>query len=454
MPEESQSPADSSSKHNVAASGFQKSGLGSAASRLFQYFRLKSAPGVLLKPWRQGVASLTDWFRIDDVEISQVLEEVRLALPTTEVLLIGKPQTGKSSIIRGLTGISAEIVGQGFRPHTAHTQRYNYPTGELPLLVFTDTVGLGEGVSEAAVIQELTGELQSQPSDSPAKANAQVLVITVKINDFATDALRQIVAQSRRRHPAVPCLLAVTCLHEIYPPEVTQHPIYPPDYPDLIRAFAEIKERFGGLCDRAILIDFTLEEDGYTPVFYGLEQFVATLADLLPEAASQTIHQLLPHSEAGVRISQLYREVSRRYIAPFAIMAGTLAAIPLPLATMPVLTSLQVTLVSLLGRVYGQVLTPSQAGGVVSAIAGGFMAQLVGRELVKFIPGFGSAIAASWAAAYTWALGEGACVYFGDLLGGKQPDPKQIKSVMDQAFKDAQARFKNAVWSPAQPNVE
>ena len=109
---------------------------------------------------------------------------------------------------------------------------------------------------------------------------------------------------------------------------------------------------------------------------------------------------------------------------------------------MPVLTALQVSLVGLLGKLYGQTLSPSQAGGVVSAIAGGFVAQAIGRELVKFIPGFGSVIAASWAAAYTWALGEGACVYFGDLMGGKKPDPQRIQAVMQEAFKSAQERFK------------
>jgi uncharacterized protein (DUF697 family) len=100
-------------------------------------------------------------------------------------------------------------------------------------------------------------------------------------------------------------------------------------------------------------------------------------------------------------------------------------------------------MVGLLGKLYGQTLTPSQAGGVVSAIAGGFLAQAIGRELIKFIPGFGSVIAASWAAAYTWALGEGACVYFGDLLGGKKPDPQEIQLAMQEAFKAAQDRFKN-----------
>jgi uncharacterized protein (DUF697 family) len=96
----------------------------------------------------------------------------------------------------------------------------------------------------------------------------------------------------------------------------------------------------------------------------------------------------------------------------------------------------------LLGNLYGKTLNISQAGGLVSAIAGGFFAQMIGRELIKFIPGFGSVIAASWAAAYTWALGEGACVYFGDLMGGKKPDPQKIQVVMDEAFKTAKERFK------------
>ena len=111
---------------------------------------------------------------------------------------------------------------------------------------------------------------------------------------------------------------------------------------------------------------------------------------------------------------------------------------------MPVLTALQVSQVTLLGKLYGQILTPSQAGGVVSAIAGGFLAQSIGRELIKFIPGLGSVIAASWAGAYTWALGEGACVYFGDLMGGKKPNPDQIQAVMQEAFKQAQNRFKKS----------
>jgi len=390
---------------------------------------------VQLLPVDQAAQTIVKWFSVSDERIAEILATVRAELPTTEALLIGKPQAGKSSIVRGLTGVSAEIVGQGFRPHTQHTQRYAYPTNDLPLLIFTDTVGLGDVNRDTQTIaQELIGDLQQ------ASHGARVLILTVKINDFATDSLRQIAQTLRQKYPDIPCVLAVTCLHEVYPTGTADHPDYPPQFEAVTRAFSIIQQNFSSLYDRAVPIDFTLEEDGYNPVFYGLEAFRDTLADLLPEAEAKAIYQLL--DEKGQQIGNLYRDVGRRYILAFAIAAATLAAVPLPFATMPVLTAVQVSMVSLLGKLYGQTLTPSQAGGVVSAIAGGFLAQAIGRELIKFIPGFGSVIAASWAAAYTWALGEAACVYFGDLMGGKKPDPQQIQAVMRSAFQSAQERFK------------
>ena len=390
-----------------------------------------------LLPVEQAAQTVVQWFSVSETQVAEILEAVRAELPTTEALLIGKPQAGKSSIVRGLTGVSAEIVGQGFRPHTQHTERYAYPSSDLPLLIFTDTVGLGDVNQDTqTIIQELVGDLQQE------SRSARILILTVKINDFATDTLRHIATQLRQQYPDIPCLLAVTCLHEVYPPSTVDHPAYPPDYEEVNRAFAAIEQAFAGLCDGSVLIDFTLEEDGYTPVFYGLEALRDTLADLLPEAEARAMYQLLDREETGRQLGNLYRDVGRRYMLAFSVMAAALEAVPLPFASMPVLTALQVSMVGVLGRLYGQTLTPSQAGGVVSAIASGFLARAVGRELVKFIPGFGSVIAASWAAAYTWALGEGACVYFGDLMGGKKPDPQKIQSVMQEAFKTAQERFK------------
>lgn len=393
---------------------------------------------------------LSRWFNIDDDKVAEILAAVRQQLPTTEALLIGKPQSGKSSIVRGLTGVSADIIGQGFKPHTQHTQRYAYPSADLPLLIFTDTVGLGD-VAQAteAIIAELIDDLGSQTR------TARILILTVKINDFATDTLRQIAARLRQQFPTVPCLLAITSSHEVYPPNHDNHPIYPPELEAVQRPLAAVQANFEGLVDRTVLIDFTLDEDGFDPVFYGLDALRDALADLLPEAEAQALYQLLDEqAEATNQLGNLYRDVGRHYISAFAVMAATLAAVPLPFATMPVLTALQVSMVVLLGKLYGQTLSPSQAGGLISAIAGGFFAQAVGRELIKFIPGFGSVIAASWAAAYTWALGEGACVYFGDLMGGKKPDPDRIQTAMAEAFTAAKERFKGGSAAASPPSAE
>ena len=350
------------------------------------------------------------------------------------------------------------MVGQGFRPHTQHTTRYAYPNDDLPLLTFVDTVGLGDGrQSMDDIVQELEKAIEGpidrqkdqqrdQQKDQQAQQlSSRILIVTVKVGDFATDSLRTMVRAMRSRFPQVPCLLAITCLHEAYPTQILQHPLYPPDaqpgYESIARAASQIRADFAGLFDASVLVDFTLDEDEFDPVLYGLDAFVTAIGNLLPEAESRAIAQLAQNRDISPQLSDLYRSVGRRMIVPFSIAAATCAAVPLPLATMPVLTGIQISMITVLGQLYGQVLTPGQAGGLVSTIAGGFLAQTIGRELVKLIPGFGSVIAASWATAYTWALGEAACVYFGDLMGGKTPDPKRIQQVMKTSFDEARSRF-------------
>lgn len=386
-----------------------------------------------------GLQGLFKQFAVDEERVTTVLENIRAQLPTTEAWLIGKPQSGKSSVVRALTGVSADIVGQGFRPHTQHTERYAYPSADLPLLLFTDTVGLGDTAQETSVIIE---ELQADFAQ-PARG-ARIIILTVKISDFALDSLHQVLQELRSQHPAVPVLLAVTCLHELYAAGADHEP-FPPEDAEIQRAFDALQQSFDGLVDRAVLVDFTLPEDGYTPVLYGLDAFATGLGEQLPEAESRAIYQLLEQTEAATaELGSLYRDVARRYISAFAVMAAGLAAVPLPFATMPAITTLQVSMIVALGRLYGQSLSFSQAGGVASTVAGGFLAQAVGRELIKLIPGLGSVVAASWAAAYTWALGEGACLYFGDLMGGKKPDPEKIKVAMQDVFKSAREQFQQS----------
>lgn len=85
---------------------------------------------VELLPTEQVAKTVVNLFNVSETQIAEILKTVKAQLPTTEALLIGKPQAGKSSIVRGLTGVSPEIIGQGFRPHTQHTERYAYPSND------------------------------------------------------------------------------------------------------------------------------------------------------------------------------------------------------------------------------------------------------------------------------------------------------------------------------------
>ncbi|HEY1068466.1 MAG TPA: GTPase domain-containing protein, partial [Pirellulales bacterium] len=82
--------------------------------------------------------------KVDAEEVEHLLEKVRSELPTPVFWLLGKTQSGKSSIIRALTGSTRAEIGNGFRPCTRTAQQYPFPDEADPLIRFLDTRGLGE----------------------------------------------------------------------------------------------------------------------------------------------------------------------------------------------------------------------------------------------------------------------------------------------------------------------
>ena len=89
--------------------------------------------------------------------------------------LFGKTQSGKTSIIKYLTGADEAEIGQGFRPCTRFSQPYQFPTAEAPLLTFLDTRGLDEPGYD--------------PAEDLAQFNTQahVVIVTVKALDHAQE---------------------------------------------------------------------------------------------------------------------------------------------------------------------------------------------------------------------------------------------------------------------------
>src|SRR4029453_3037866 len=64
--------------------------------------------------------------------------------------LFGKTQSGKTSVVKYLTGATDAEVGEGFQPCTRTTRRYSFPEDEAPVITFLDTRGLDEPGYDAA----------------------------------------------------------------------------------------------------------------------------------------------------------------------------------------------------------------------------------------------------------------------------------------------------------------
>ena len=143
-------------------------------------------------------------------QLHQKLEEIRHKTPIPVFWLYGKTQSGKTSLIKFLTGADEAEIGQGFKPCTRFTRQYQFPTPDAPLLTFLDTRGVDEPGYD--------------PSEDLAQFNSQahVVVITVKVMDHALENLLEHFRPIRDAARSRPVVLALTCLHEAYPQQ--QHP--------------------------------------------------------------------------------------------------------------------------------------------------------------------------------------------------------------------------------------
>src|SRR5438128_1104130 len=110
-----------------------------------------------------------------DARLQYHLEQLRQRTPVPVFWLFGKTQTGKTSIIKFLTGADEAEIGHGFRPCTRFSREYQFPTADAPLLNFLDTRGLDEP--------------DYDPAEDLARFNptAHVVVVTVKVLDHAQE---------------------------------------------------------------------------------------------------------------------------------------------------------------------------------------------------------------------------------------------------------------------------
>lgn len=352
--------------------------------------------------------------------------------PVPVFWLFGKTGSGKTSIVKYLTGAERAEIGGGFRPQTQRSEQYDFPSADAPLVRFLDTRGLGETHYDPAEDMQQFG------------SSAHVVVVTVRAMDHALGEIFEPLRAIRKAAPMRPVLLALTCLHEAYPGQ--QHPqpdpfgsaLLPDSLPpDLRRSIAAQQERFAGWVDAIVPLDFTQAEDGFDEPEFGGQRLRAALLAMLPAAYRQS---LLTLHEAMKSLKDLNDRRALPHVIGHSMLAATAAAVPLPWVDIPVVAAIQTHLVYRLAGIYGQHLDRRTLLEMAGPVGGRLLARQVVRETLKCIPFLGVAANAALAYAYTHGLGKACCWYFGQVRQGNAPSAQDLEQVWrDQLTQAAQA---------------
>jgi len=377
--------------------------------------------------------------QIDAEALQAALSRVRQGLPPPVIWLLGKVQSGKTAIIRALTGAERAQIGSGFAPCTRWAARYDFPNADVPLAVFLDTRGLGEAGYDP---REDVAALQ---------AEAHMLLVVVKAMDMALEHLLVALQAIIQAKPSWPVVVAQTTLHQGYPPERHEH-VYPYPFgslpwpatvPTQVRRALDFQRTlFAGMpIQRFIPIDFTLPEDGFAEPFYGREALLEALAETHPHAVSQTLQQL-PALTRELKSLHFYQ--AQPHIIAYACAAGAVGAAPLPIADLPIISALQLKMLHTIASIYRQPLRVQTLLELASTVGLGVLFREGTRSLLKVIPGFGCAVSGLYAGATTYALGCALCFYYQIIFDGHLPRPEQLRAFYDAKLAEGMQLLRQA----------
>ena len=373
--------------------------------------------------------------KVSSAKVDAQLRESQLSLPVPVIWLLGKAQSGKTSIVRAITGSSKAEIGNGFQPCTRTASLYAFPDEATCMLRFLDTRGLGEAGYD--------------PTEDLAYCQEQshLVMVVIKAMDHAQKPVLSALHAIRKARPNWPVIVVQTALHEGYhkhsdlhvlpfPFDTEPWPVAIPN--DLARSLQHQRKGFAGYADRFVAVDLTLPEDGFTPSEYGLESLWTAIEDEFPRGL-RSILEAKPKLRA--ELGDIYYAAAWPHIVSYSLAAGGAGAVPWPLVDIPVVIAIQAKMFHALSSIYGQPLTSQLMTEFGTAVGGSMLARMVRSILAKFVPVFGSVFGAAYNAATTYALGCSLCWYFAQLRRGASPDSAKLREFYSKELEEGRRRF-------------
>jgi len=175
-------------------------------------------------------------------------------------------------------------------------------------------------------------------------------------------------------------------------------------------------------------------------------RLMALLSNELPNEARVEMIRISRDRQAQAQIAQVL-------VKSTSAICTAIGAQPIPLADLPILTTLQLVMVSGIMYIAGRERSLRAATEFIGALGVNVGAGMVLREgaraVLKFFPGWGNVVCGMVAGAGTYALGRAAIVYF--LEGVSLKDAR--RTYLSSRKKPARAKLLRSGATPADPTV-
>lgn len=382
-------------------------------------------------------------------EMKDLIDGIQNRRPQ-RVVIAGEQGIGKSSLINALLGEYSMEVGEGYGTETLEAEEETITENGNEILKVLDTRGLDDYAKDS----ETEANKQLKEDIDEFRPDVILFVLHAK-REAHQKASFEVMKNIQKRAGGVPVVTILNKADELAPKERGE-PVYNSEAEERFEELeGEIRERLekNNLEVKDIITtcayiewDEARENISYDRL-YGIDRLYSVLTKSVDFEAQVNFNMYS-------RIEDLLFKVAHRLSWSTAGAASVIGGSHfIPFSDMYILLPLEVMLVMIIAYISGRPMEPSSAVELINAvgITGGiaYLSKLTFQQLAKFVPGHGTAAAASVAGAGVYAIGMVAAYYF---IRDKEVD---LYSLYDRFFElfEGKARESETPDDVSMPDV-
>jgi uncharacterized protein (DUF697 family)/GTP-binding protein EngB required for normal cell division len=373
-----------------------------------------------------------------EVDVLKGIFETRPA----RFVVVGRRGAGKSTFINAIFGEPVAEIGH-VSVGTTFAKWYPYRSarGEIEIL---DTRGLGEGQGSGegdaqVALDAVEGEVRKTAPDVVLFL-CKAKEVAARIDEDIED-VRTILRLVRKHHAYEPPLIGVlTQVDELDPPHIAEPP-FPDDtkQANIQAAKALLGDKLAaatGSTTDVFPVCAYVAFDGQGAISYdrrwSMDKLVEHLVEKVPQSAQLSLARI-------AHIKRVQKRIARSIVASAVAGAAAVAMEPIPVADMPIITGVQVAMVTGIAYVSGRRLDRKAAAEFIGALGANVGLGLAFKELFRALSklwvGPGNLISGGIAAGATVGIGQAAIAYF--IEGASK---ERARQVFDQKRKPRKTR--------------